>query len=772
MAKTEPPRRIPRLVQSRWGGQILVVWDRGDHMAPYERDCAALLRQVIGMRGSAGMSIFTVDGVPEHVLGSPDGYRGTTLPSPTQGTTVLILSDLGALAAEPFAARRWQAYARSLQQAGASAIAWVPHSARQVEVETAQVIEVHCLDPFGSLRAERGRVGSPEHRRAEHRRLSELREALLVRTACCIRVEPELLRELRTIDAQTRREPGLEGLYWSHQPVVRSSLISRPLATDRQEDYRRRFEALPAEEQRAVWDVTKRIHAYQGRSTEVFEALVWDSHASPEAKGETDAKDVSAAREWIARFNVTVHGSSAERREARQFADDVLSRNWQDIAFQQRNSPLLAKVWAVTGRLDVPSGLSSVDIASTKGEEGAEPYSYELIQVGDSLTLRPTPKPSEFRGVSRVASAWSLAGLEWRSLSRREAQWVDLDGNPTTLARLSDVGLPLTLVAEGRRFVLDVLTRPRWASEMGRDRFGLYADLTISSKKSTVSQRFRWIEPGTFLMGSPDDEADRYDDEGPQHLVTLTQGYWLADTACTQALWLAVMGGKNPSRFTYDPGNPVERVSWTDVQKFLRKFETLVTGCSMTLPTEAQWEYACRAGTTTPFSFGENITPEQVNYAGNNPYAGGREGLDRGKTVPVKSLPPNGWGLYEMHGNVREWCADGMREYGLDTAEDPEGPMGWGESRAVRGGSGRDSGWDVRSASRNEVDASSVYSSLGFRLCLRSMELGIDDRPDGALGLEPEERAVDPHPTLEEAAPTSSAKGQAPPSRSSARKKK
>ena len=100
---------------------------------------------------------------------------------------------------------------------------------------------------------------------------------------------------------------------------------------------------------------------------------------------------------------------------------------------------------------------------------------------------------------------------------------------------------------------------------------------------------------------------------------------------------------------------PVEQVSWDDVQDFLRKLEALLPGCIAGLPTEAEWEYACRAGSDTPFSFGANITSAVVNYDGNYPYAGGEKGLYRHETVPVKSLPPNAWGLYEMHGNVWEW---------------------------------------------------------------------------------------------------------------------
>jgi len=131
--------------------------------------------------------------------------------------------------------------------------------------------------------------------------------------------------------------------------------------------------------------------------------------------------------------------------------------------------------------------------------------------------------------------------------------------------------------------------------------------------------------------------------------------------------------GDNPAAFKESLSNPVETVSWDDVQQFIIKLNGLVPGLNACLPTEAQWEYACRAGTPTPFSFGKNITPEQVNYDGNYPYTGGEKGLFRRKTVPVKSLPANPWRLHEMHGNILEWCSDWYGDYPTEAVIDPCG---------------------------------------------------------------------------------------------------
>jgi sulfatase modifying factor 1 len=287
---------------------------------------------------------------------------------------------------------------------------------------------------------------------------------------------------------------------------------------------------------------------------------------------------------------------------------------------------------------------------------------------------------------------------------------------------------------------------PSFASAWGDDAFGLWAEFRKETLDGeSVVQNFRWIEPGAFLMGSPVDEPERLDSEGPQHEVTISHGFWLADTACTQALWQAVMGD-NPSYFKDDPQQPVEQVSWHRVQNFLRELEKLLPGCRADLLSEAEWEYACRAGTTTPFSFGANINPQQVNYVGDDPYNGGEKGEYRGKTVPVKSLPANTWGLYEMHGNLWEWCKDGQRTYGKQAQIDPVGPMmpGNEEPRAVRGGSwGSLARW-ARSASRLAYQPGGASRDQGFRFCLRSIQSGQESGLPGGIAGQGDRREPKP----------------------------
>ena len=252
-----------------------------------------------------------------------------------------------------------------------------------------------------------------------------------------------------------------------------------------------------------------------------------------------------------------------------------------------------------------------------------------------------------------------------------------------------------------------------WAVAYGEDRCGLWQAFEVAG----VRQVLRWIPPGRFLMGSPESEAGRWDDER-QHPVTLTRGFWLGETACTQALWRAVTGD-SPSGFRDDEEAPVGQVSWDDVmERFLPALNGKVQGLEAALPSEAQWEYACRAGTETPFWFGSQIDSEQVNFYGNRPMPGGRESEFRERTVGVKALPANGWGLYQMHGNVWEWCADWQGPYPEGEAIDPvaEAPSSGPAGRVLRGGSWFYGARFCRSANRSALEPSDRNGSIGFRL--------------------------------------------------------
>ena len=242
-----------------------------------------------------------------------------------------------------------------------------------------------------------------------------------------------------------------------------------------------------------------------------------------------------------------------------------------------------------------------------------------------------------------------------------------------------------------------------------------------------LSMEMLWVKPGTFEMGSPLSEKDRDDDER-LHTVTLTHGFYLGKHEVTQSQWEKVMGS-NPSYFK-GSGRPVEEVSWTDVTSFCDKLTAseraagrLPAGMAYQLPTEAQWEYACRAGTKTAFSFGEAAGElhRHANYADvNTDFDWSDKAHDDGyeNTSPVGSYKANGWGFHDMHGNVYEWCADWYGDYPTGAARDPVGPAD-GSYRVRRGGSWDFEAGGARSADRFRSVPAYCNNYLGFRLSLR-----------------------------------------------------
>src|ERR1019366_8273678 len=155
---------------------------------------------------------------------------------------------------------------------------------------------------------------------------------------------------------------------------------------------------------------------------------------------------------------------------------------------------------------------------------------------------------------------------------------------------------------------------------------------------NSIGMKFVWIAPGNFMMGSPKEEKERQDDE-TQHKVTLTKGFYMGVHLVTQEQWKEVMGN-NPSEFRGEKNLPAEQVSWDDCQEFIKKLRGKDKKLYR-LPFEAEWEYSCRAGTKTPFSFGETISTDQANYNGNFTYGDGKKGMNRAKTTPVGSFPAN-----------------------------------------------------------------------------------------------------------------------------------
>ncbi|WP_127076235.1 formylglycine-generating enzyme family protein [Rhodomicrobium lacus] len=248
------------------------------------------------------------------------------------------------------------------------------------------------------------------------------------------------------------------------------------------------------------------------------------------------------------------------------------------------------------------------------------------------------------------------------------------------------------------------------------------------------------VPSGRFQMGSPKDEPQRYVAESPQHEVTIPKAFAIGRYAVTRgefAAFVAATGHKiedgalvgtgtewkdDPTKSWRDPGfaqddsHPVVGVNWDEAQAYVA-WLSKASGAAYHLPSEAQWEYACRAGTTTPFWWGSSITPELANYDGTYAYAGGQKGEYRGRTLPVKSFEPSPWGLYQVHGNVWEWTEDCWnRNYDGAPADHKAWKTGDCKRRVVRGGSWENVPRHLRAANRDSSSSDGRFVSIGFRV--------------------------------------------------------
>ena len=230
------------------------------------------------------------------------------------------------------------------------------------------------------------------------------------------------------------------------------------------------------------------------------------------------------------------------------------------------------------------------------------------------------------------------------------------------------------------------------------------------------------IPGGTFLMGSADDEPGSYDDEYPQHEVTVPPVF-MSRTPITQAQWRLVAGYPQVNQdLTSDPSNfkgdtrPVEQVNWNEAQEFCARLSAR-TRRTYRLPTEAEWEYACRAGTTTPFHFGETLSDELANYRATETFGRGIPGEYRAETTDVASFPPNAFGLHDMHGNVWEWCEDDWHDNYDSAPKDGGAWLDKDKGTLLRGGSWLYGPGDCRSAFRSGESREYRNNNLGFRVC-------------------------------------------------------
>ncbi|MCK9296625.1 MAG: formylglycine-generating enzyme family protein [Desulfobulbaceae bacterium] len=680
-------RRFPYRQRLGWARSCQVLVDCHERLLPFWDDFHGLCQGVARLRGRSGLEIMKLENGPaapcRNYFKPGDPLRPYTLPGP--GTPVLVLSDLGGLDEDGARRNSWLRFGRLLQSGQVNPVALTVCPRRRWRRPLSSLFFQACWDRGARLPQ---RLTGPRPQPAAGPETAVLQaERLLALLAPAVRVEPALLRAARCLLPAGECDGAGEAAAWRHRDVIPTPnyFVHAHLAS--RQKYRAIFNTeFSAGLRQQVMDLLTSHHAHLPPAI-LFEELGFD--------------DEGLLRRLV--------------KTARQGAGEILQAWVRRLGRRQPperwQNPELLALWTLVhkkeieqGTVELPPGCDPLLVLWVFGG-GQDVGSFSLRQVGEHFVLEQmesvTPEVWEISGpgvpLSLAPLQVTLPILIMEGPHSKASDSGPLPRRTISVSRRRAIPQPKhspLFIKTGRTtLTIGAMTKPHWAHTIGRDQYGLFVEFSVGPH----TQRMRWLQPGRFLMGSPAYEPERADGE-LQHEVVLTQGFWLADATCTQGLWQAVMGN-NPSHFTGDDNLPVDSVSWDDSMEFIARINRLIPGLDLRLPTEAQWEYACRAGTRTPFSFGTQITSEQVNYDGNNPYRDGPKGQYRQRTVVVKSLPPNNWGLYEMHGNLDEWCADWLGDYGAGTVTDPQGPA-QDVDRVLRGGGWSNGGRSARSAFR------------------------------------------------------------------------
>ncbi|MGE3536193.1 MAG: SUMF1/EgtB/PvdO family nonheme iron enzyme [Candidatus Tectimicrobiota bacterium] len=674
LSRGELLREVPRQRRRAWGAALYVIEDRARRLVPYWRDQDDVVAMLQQLYPPHGVSLARLgDGEQQPVLRWPEAQRGTSvLPAPH--TLVVVLGDLGCLATQSEPLQRfWLHWGRLLHDNHNPAVALVPMPVQDVPAELARLWTVVRWDAGGPA----GTAGAPGSRAATV-------QHLLTLLAPAIRLEPGLLRAVRCLLPEGRGDAGLEARVWQDAALRSQHSLAASLDPERRQAALARFAAQPVPVQSLV---LAQIRAWRAQ---VHEAVWFEEVLSLAPQAQQTAV------------------AAADLEDARQFflAFAAALRPGESVS-----SATMAWVYRLTQR--VPDTVEhDAEVRQAMQE------CYELVRpFMDETQIPPWSFPS--RGASEGQTARRLA--LWQVADQVVLQGLESSSasEPFGVRHGSLLGVLRTLSGEvrmvpgpaaeaDRSFWQDGLP-PAWAKAWGYDEYGAW----VTFRLQEIEQRLRWIEPGHFLMGSPENEEGRYANEGPQHNVYIARGFWLFETLCTQALWQAVMG-TNPSHFQ-GARRPVENVSWEDCQTFLERLNARLPGLDTRLPTEAEWEYACRAGTETA-RYHKDVEAIAWHYDNSN-----------NETHAVQEKCPNAWGLYDMLGNVEEWCQDGRRTYEAITMVDPYGSVDIGSFRSMRGGSWLYPALVARAALRFVVSPGRRDAHFGFRAASSSV-----NQPGGA----------------------------------------
>ncbi len=505
-----------------------------------------------------------------------------------------------------------------------------------------------------------------------------------------------------------------------------------------------------------------------GDLEEVLKQRGYDVKCLNTERGRRDArlvpnkKNIEEAVEWLARNrkrNETIllalsgHGVSMELKEANKrfpfFCPSDASPDDRTVKLETGEHETMVNINNVMKRLSESGAEDKVILidacrerVEARARNVASDVDFEDVTVPVGLAVMYGCKKNQFsyeHGKLRNGyfTHWLIKGLKGEA-ARDEDGEIDFASLQSFVSRRMrnshlDIGKdqqPRTVQSETGLVTLAVNVRK---DRTGQDDADSPEDKSITN---SIDIKLMRIHKGKFLMGSPETEEKRRDDE-TQHEVTISQDFYMGATEVTQSQWRKVMGN-NPSKFEGDE-LPVETVSWEEAVAFCKQLSEMPAeknfGRKYRLPTEAEWEYACRAGTTTPFHFGSQLNGTQSNCNGTKPYGTEPQGPYLEKTTTVAKYHANKWGLYDMHGNVYEWCADWKDYYPTGPVTDPVPAFGSG--RIFRGGSWNSDAVFCRSASRNWVGQIKRGNALGFRVALSSSGIPSKSRVEEGRKEEP-----------------------------------
>ena len=650
---------------------MTVIEDRSDYLIPYWRDQSRVRAQLARLfPHHAFEHRLYWEGLDAPVPARPDVIERGDWPPPPD-SLIVVLGDLGLLVrAGPAVRRYWVELGQHLAVARCRAAVLTPVAPQCYPDDIRQYWQLVAWERSAGF--------------APGAMCDAAVERLLTLLSPASRIEPGLLRELRLWSGY---DAAVESVFWQHPALASDSSVAATLDARVARERRAKFVGEPEAVQAETLKTIRRWRG--GLPPEVWYAEIQGLERSLRERL-IDPEEVRQSRAFFAALGHRLRnmGDSAVSEGVAAWFRFVETR----LPEGYRDDPELGAHFEALWRL------AHADEPQSESVRNYDPARYS--------GMGPVRRICVSQQESDLCFAWASPDAE-TVFAGSPVAWIETRNGEVQIESLPADRDP-SFWRSGQP--------PRWADDWGTDEYGHWVIFSVTnSQGKKITQKMRWIEPGEFLMGSPENEPERRRNEGPQHPVTIRQGYWLFDTACTQELWEAVMD-ENLSKLE-GPDHPVETVSWRDCQNFLERLNQRLPGLDLALPSEAQWEYACRAGTTTPFSFGTNITPEQVNYNGNYPYAGGKKGLYRQQTVPVASLPPNQWGLYEMHGNVWEWCQDHWHNNYRGAPTDGSAWLSGKTDalRVLRGGSWNVFARDVRAAYRDLVHPDGRSAYAGFR---------------------------------------------------------